>query len=241
MASTISQQLYSRTSWIADGADTLWNFAFTGGYILPAHIGAMAQNLVTGEVEAVPIDIATMLTGPFQLTVSPPIPAGRKFTIFRNTPKDVPLVDFTDGSRVTELNLDTNAKQSVFIAAESLDAVLAELLKAQVDNDFGYKSMKQEMYTGASQVNILDNGRSHYKTDGTAVTISNALKITFLSTVINDSDLEMNLTFTSGSAIMQGSSDLTPWSAWKLGARNLLNIVKVADGRWYISGKVDRV
>lgn len=240
MASTIIQQLYSRTTWLTDGADTVWNFAFTGGYIDPSHITAYIKSPTTGEIEAVPFNVATDLIGPFQLRIVPALPAGYEFTIARVTPRDVPIVDFQDGGDISEYNLDTNAKQAVFIAAESLDSVLAALLETSVDQDYGYKSLKQETYTGPSTLSIIDNGRSHFKTDGTSVYVPSTLKRTFLTTIINHSDSTMRVTF-EGNARMQGSSDTTPASVWDLAPRSLLQLTHVEAGQWYISGKADRV
>lgn len=234
MPSTLVKQLYSRSIWLADGVQTLWNFQFTGGYIDKTHIRALVRDPATGETEAVPFDVETALVGPFQLSITPAIPAGTEFTIARDTPKDVPIVDFQDGGRITETSLDTNAKQAVFIAAESVDAVLVEMYGT--DDDWGYKSLKQQPYSGASTVAIIDNGRSHYKTDGTAVAVPNSLKITFLTTIINDSDADMPVTFPDGEAILQGTGNSSGASSYVLGPRSLLSLTKVADGRWYISG-----
>lgn len=239
MASTVIQQLYSRTTWLADGATTVWNFAFTGGYIDKAHITAYVKSPTTGEIEAVPFNVNVDLIGPFQLRILPAIPAGYEFTIARVTPRDLPLVDFQDGGDITEYNLDTNAKQAVFIAAESLDAVLAALLEGSVDQDYGYKSLKHEPYTGASTLTILDNGRSHFKTDGTSVYVPSDLKVTFLTTIINHSASTMQVTF-QGSARLQGSSDTTESSVWNLAPYSLLSLTHVEAGQWYISGKADR-
>lgn len=240
MASEIAKQLYSRTVWIADGVDTIWNFAFTGGYIDPSHIGAMTRDLETDEVTIIPIDVGTMLTGPFQLTVVPAVAEGLEFTIFRNTPKNLPIVSFQDGGRVSAESLDTNYKQSVFIAAESIDAIVADVIIDQsvelTTDDFGFKSLKRNLYTGSSSLNTLDNGRAHYKTDGTDVTITNAHAIEFLTTIVNNSDSPMTLTFSGCSAILQGSPDPGQFNVMTLSARNVATLWKPANGLWFISG-----
>lgn len=105
-------------------------------------------------------------------------------------------------------------------------------------SEFGFKSMKQNAYTGASSVTPFDNGRVHYKTDATAVTVPNTLATEFMTTIINFNDNPMSLTFTSGVAYQQGSSDPTGKSAWTVFPRNSVNIVKVANGSWLLSGMV---
>jgi hypothetical protein len=238
--STVIQQLYSRTVWLADGVTTVWNFTFTGGYIAPEHITAYYQSLPTGDIEPIAINLATDLIGPNQLRVIPAVPAGVRFTIARVTPRDVPLVNFEDGGDITEYSLDTNAKQAVFIAAEALDAVLGNLLEGFVDPEFGYKSLRHEVYSGPSTLGLLDNGRSHFKTDGSAVYVPNSLKVTFLSTIINHSDSPLRVTF-EGGARLQGASDTTPAAVWDIGPRSLLQLTHVEVGQWYISGKATRV
>jgi hypothetical protein len=242
MAATSIRQLYSRSVWLSDGTDSLWNFAFTGGYLDKLHVRAKMTNPETGAAELVPINYATDFVGPFQLLVVPNIPAGYEFTIYRDTPKDLPIVNFQDGGRISEVSLDTNAKQAVFIASETIDSVLDELYGVTlIDNEFGYKSMRHEPYTGASVVSLIDNGRSHYKTDATAVSVPDTLKVEFLSTIINDSVTNMNVSFPDGGAILQGSADVSLYTNWVLSPYSLLSITKVSAGRWFISGKATPV
>jgi len=237
--STVIQQLYSRTMFAVDGSTTVWNFTFTGGYIDKAHIEAY-QVSSTNQAERIPLNLETQLIGPFQLLIEPALPAGTRLLIMRNTPKDLPIVNFQDRGRVTEQSLDTNALQAVFIAAEAADAVLAGLTAGFVDNELGYKSLLKIPYTGASFVQIVDNGRSHYKTDGTSVNVPNSLRVDFLSTILNDSDLGMTVTF-EGGARMQGVSDTTPAAVWLLQPRSMLHITKISDAMWWISGNAVRV
>jgi hypothetical protein len=61
------------------------------------------------------------LIGEFQLRITPPVASGYELMIYRATPRDLPLVDFTDGSQLPEVNLDIVARQSIFVAAESAD------------------------------------------------------------------------------------------------------------------------
>jgi hypothetical protein len=105
-------------------------------------------------------------------------------------------------------------------------------------SEFGFKSLKQNPYTGSSVVTVEDNGKSHFKTDHTPVSIPNTLPVEHLTTIINFSSASMALTFTDGVAHQQGSDDPTGRSSWSLAARNSANIAKVADGAWLISGKV---
>lgn len=117
---TLVAQRHSRTIYEADGVTESWNFTFSGGYLDRAHVKA---SVTVGEVTTqVPITTANFI-GDYQLRITPAVADGAILTIYRDTPKNLPLVDFTDGSGLTEIALDTNAKQAVFIAAESADSI----------------------------------------------------------------------------------------------------------------------
>jgi hypothetical protein len=55
------------------------------------------------------------------VSITPPVPNGHTLTIYRDTPKDLPVADFLDGAIINETNLDFIAKQSVFVSAEMVD------------------------------------------------------------------------------------------------------------------------
>lgn len=114
------RQLLSRTIYDTDGSTTDWEFAFSGGYLSTSHVKASVTN--NGVTTDIPVNPA-MLSGLFTLRIVPALATGQLLTIYRDTPKDLPLVDFTDEAGFTEIALDTNAKQAVFVAAEATDAV----------------------------------------------------------------------------------------------------------------------
>lgn len=117
---TLVAQRHSRTLYEADGVTTSWNFTFSGGYLDKAHVKAsVTTNSVTTQLT---ITSANFI-GDYQLSITPAIAAGAVLTIYRDTPRNLPIVDFTDGSGLTETALDTNAKQAVFIAAETADSI----------------------------------------------------------------------------------------------------------------------
>jgi len=114
------RQLLSRTIYDTDGSTTDWEFAFSGGYLSTSHVKAsVTDNGITTDIPVNP----SMLSGLFTLRIVPALATGQLLTIYRDTPKDLPLVDFTDEAGFTEIALDTNAKQAVFVAAEATDAV----------------------------------------------------------------------------------------------------------------------
>lgn len=116
-------ELLSRTIYNTDGTTTIWNFNFAGGYLDKAHVKAYteAPTGVRTYLTVVPSDVI----GPAQLQIIPSPPVGNYLVIYRATPRNLPIVDFTDGSGLSEVSLDINARQAVFLAAESQDAVAA--------------------------------------------------------------------------------------------------------------------
>lgn len=118
----VKEQLLSRTVYDTDGTTTVWNFAFSGGYLDKAHVKAYTLNALGGRTDLV-FDPNTALIGPYQLQITPALAAGLELTIYRDTPKNAPLVNFSDGTAFTEAAVDTVAQQSVFVAAEAIDQV----------------------------------------------------------------------------------------------------------------------
>jgi hypothetical protein len=128
---TPKEQLLSRSVFDTDGVSTVWDFAFSGGYLDKTHVKAYIET-PTGGRTPVAFDPNTALIGEFQLELTPPLADGNELVIYRDTPKNLPLVDFTDESGFSEIALDTNAKQAVFIAAEAIDTVNALNVAAAV-------------------------------------------------------------------------------------------------------------
>lgn len=105
-----------------DGVTTDWNINFTGGYLRRAHVkGIVTNSDGTETLRTLTISDPADFIGPNQIRVSPAAAAGEVVVLFRDTPKDLPLVDFSDGSLISEKNLDLIVKQAVFISAEMVD------------------------------------------------------------------------------------------------------------------------
>lgn len=103
--------LSSIRAFRGDGARTHWEVNFDGGYIKPEHVFVKRNDIYTPAVFA----------GESTVVITPPVPEDEDFTIERRTPNDKPIVDFAEGARLTEENLDTIAKQALFVASEALD------------------------------------------------------------------------------------------------------------------------
>jgi hypothetical protein len=118
------RQLLSQTSYNTDGSTTVWDFSFAGGYLEGTHVKAYTRNPLSGVITNLSLaPLGGDLVGPFQLRITPALVIGSELTIYRDTPKDVPLVNFADKASFSEAALDLNAKQAVFVAAESSDSL----------------------------------------------------------------------------------------------------------------------
>ena len=115
---TPAQQLLSQTIYVTDGITSDWNFSFSNGYLDPSHVKAYYLDSAGVRTNIT----AFSLSGTYQLHTASVLPVGLTLVIYRDTPKTAPIVDFTDGSGLTELALDTNARQAVMLAAEASDA-----------------------------------------------------------------------------------------------------------------------
>jgi hypothetical protein len=102
--------MYAPISGTGDGTAPVVNITFE----------ALSNSHIKAAVEGVPVTFTW--TGASQVTFDAPVVAGSTWIVFRDTPIDVPLVDFTDGSYLTEADLDTSQKQLLFRQQEQVAA-----------------------------------------------------------------------------------------------------------------------
>lgn len=107
---------YSIRTFDGDGSQTVWEFNFDGGFISRSHV----KIFVTASDGTITLPVFTWI-GDSTINVTPAVATGSTLTIYRDTPKDTPMVNYTDGAILSELNLDRSAEQSVFAAAEMVD------------------------------------------------------------------------------------------------------------------------
>lgn len=111
---------FATSRFAGNGSTTIFTFAFDGGYIDKAHVKAYIENDTTKARSAVTVTTA-MFTADFTVNLAVSAPVGSTMVIYRDTPKNLPLVDFVTGSRITEANLDKATQQAVFGIAEIYD------------------------------------------------------------------------------------------------------------------------
>jgi hypothetical protein len=110
--------LYATNIWDAP-TGLSFEFNFDGGYLDPNHIKVESEHKTTLARNSLPFRLLNNYT----VLLQEPVPADCRLWVYRNTPVNAPIVDFTNGSRVTEQNLDTSTQQAVFAVAELYDRI----------------------------------------------------------------------------------------------------------------------
>ena len=165
------RQLLSQTSYNGTGSNTVWDFTFAGGYLQQSHVKASRLNKLTGIVTQIPLTPANFI-GPYQISITPALPATAELTIYRDTPKDQPIVNFADRAALTEAALDINAKQSIFVAAESSDGLATAIDSvAQIAN---YTQLSSDYAASALASRNISTGAAATASSDAASAASNA-------------------------------------------------------------------
>lgn len=112
--------LYATNRFAGDGTTTQYEINFVGQYIDRSHVKAYRVDDATQVRTHVTISPGQWLNAT-TITGFAPTPVGQTLVIYRDTPKP-PLVDFVNGSRFTEYNMDVVARQGLFLAMEALDS-----------------------------------------------------------------------------------------------------------------------
>lgn len=123
--------LYATNRFPGDGTTTSYEFNFVGKYIARTHVKVYQEDNATKVRTYVPITDGNFLNDT-TLRNLPVTPVGSNLVIYRDTPKP-PIVDFVNGSRFTEYNLDLVARQGLFVAMEALDAGGSEARQQLLD------------------------------------------------------------------------------------------------------------
>ena len=98
-------------------ASNNYEINFSGGYLSVEHIKAFRLSKDGDKV-----DLDVTLVGTNTVKVSPSFDiTDTEVTIYRDTPKDLPIIKFEEGALITARNLDTTTKQAIFGVAEMVD------------------------------------------------------------------------------------------------------------------------
>ena len=112
--------LYATNRFAGDGTTTQYEINFIGQYIDRSHVKAYRVDDATQVRTHVTIAPGQWLNAT-TITNFAPTPVGQTLVIYRDTPK-APMVDFVNGTRFTEYNMDLVARQGLFVAMETLDS-----------------------------------------------------------------------------------------------------------------------
>ncbi len=100
---------YSYIKYTGDGSQTDFTFAFA--YFDTSHVHVL--------VDGIDVDFVWLNAQTIQCVTAPA--AGTTVVVMRNTPKEEPPVDFTDGSILLERDLDTLVLYNLYISQEAID------------------------------------------------------------------------------------------------------------------------
>ena len=166
----------AQVTYTGNGSTT--GYALPFPYIATSHIKAFINNVAT---------TAFTVSGS-TLTFSSAPANSAVIRIERQTPTDARLVDFTDGSVLTEADLDQSADQNFFIAQETSDANQSAMT---IDTDDKFDAQSKVIKNVANPVNNNDAVNKTYlentwlsTANKTALTTVNA-NITAINTVNN--------------------------------------------------------
>jgi len=132
---------YAQVSYTGDGSTT--QYAITFDYIDSTHVKAYLDGIATSAF-TVSSSTLTFTTAPAN---------GVTVRIERETPIDARLTDFTDGSVLTEADLDQSANQNFYVAQEITDDQENNL---QLDTDDKYDAGNKVIKNVADPVNNTD-------------------------------------------------------------------------------------
>ena len=162
----MTDTLLATNRFAGDGVTTQFEIAFAGGYMDKAHVKAYREDDTTNFRTPITVTLG-MFVGPYTIDLGSTTPIGTTLVLYRDTPKDGPLVDFTNGSRVTEANLDKVAQQAVFIGAEVYDSTRVGEVVALLEG----ASAEALAHAAAAQASAVASAASAAAAESTASTL----------------------------------------------------------------------
>lgn len=138
---------YAQVTYTGNGSTT--DYSITFDFIDSSHVKAFLDGT---ETSAFTISSSTL-----SFTTAPS--SGATIRIERQTPIDERLVDFTDGSVLTESDLDKSANQNFYVAQEVKDDQENNL---QIDTDDKYNASSKVIKNVANPTNDQDAVTKHY-------------------------------------------------------------------------------
>lgn len=180
--------LYSQVTYTGNGSTVAYAIPFS--YIDSTHIKAFLNGTITSAF--------TVSTSTLTFTTAPA--NGVTIRIERQTPIDARLVDFSDGSVLTEADLDRSANQNFYVAQEITDDQVNNLA---LDTDDKYNANSKVIKNLANPVNANDAVNKTYLEN---TWLSTADKATL--TNLNSNIASVNTVNTNIASVNTVASDL---------------------------------
>jgi hypothetical protein len=119
---------YATDEFDADGVTTDWQVSFVGGFISPSDVYAVSgivdpDTLLLTDRTDHPVVVLAEDDDSSLVQVAPAVADGRKLYIYRSTPVQQMLVNYTNGSIISKKNLDLANDQLLKIIQEMFDSL----------------------------------------------------------------------------------------------------------------------
>lgn len=237
--------LYATNRFPGDGMTTQYEISFVGGYLDRTHVKAYVEG---ADLVQTPVTLSSgNFLGPYTIGGIAPVPVGSTLVIYRDTPK-APIVDFVNGSRFTESNLDTATRQGAFIAAEGADAVspagLAGVIQQVADSaTLAGQSQTAAAASAALAASYVDAVNPNWN-DPKVDTLNGGSLAGFRNAIING-DMIVNQRGITSVAVPPGGLSVFTADRWKASKQGTQTVVfehvvtgnSVGRARWCIQAR----
>ena len=187
--------LYSQVTYTGNGSTTAYAIPFA--FIDSTHVKAFINGTITSAF--------TISTSTLTFTTAPA--NGATIRIERQTPIDARLVDFSDGSVLTEADLDRSANQNFFVAQEITDDQANNIA---LDTDDKYNANSKVIKNLANPVNANDAVNKTYLENTWLSTADKATLTNLNSNIANVNAVNSALTNVNavGSDLLEATSEI---------------------------------
>lgn len=161
---------YSYIKYTGDASQTDFTFAFA--YFDKTHVHAMVDG---GEVPITWLNAQT-------IQISPAPIAGTSIVVYRDTPKEEPPVDFTDGSILLERDLDTLVLYNLYISQEAIDQAQRSI-QLDVFGDWDAKELNiVNLADGVEPGDAINKRQLDYEYPDVEIVADNMTSVTTVAT-----------------------------------------------------------
>ena len=151
---------YSYVRYTGNGSTKNYTFSFP--FLDQSHIVVSVAGEVTTEFTFLNSSTIAFNTAPI---------TGAYIEIRRSTPKDIPIINFQDGSVLLEKDLDLLVTFNLYVAQEADDGVREGLFTGL---DFSFDANNKRISNMANPVNPQDASTKYYVDSSTALSVANA-------------------------------------------------------------------